>query len=61
MSVLIWIALLVGIFVWPEATLCVVLFQAGYPILAVLAIFATFFNGRDIVKNKIKEAKEVQS
>lgn len=51
---LITLALLVGIFVWPEATLCVVLFQAGHPILGVLAILATYFNVRDLVKARLK-------
>lgn len=57
MGMIIWVLLLIGIFVWPEATLCVVLWQAGYPLLAILAIFATFFNGRDIVKKKYNEYK----
>ena len=60
MSLLISLALLIGIFTWPEATLCFVLFQAGHPLLGLLAIFATFFNGRDFLRNKFyKIGKDV--
>jgi hypothetical protein len=52
---LLWILVLLGILVWPELTLCVLLFFYGHPILAVVAFIASFYNGKEFVWDKIKD------
>jgi hypothetical protein len=53
-----WFLLLLGILLWPEATLCVVLFVAGYPVLGIISIAASFWSVKDqIVKFITAEGK----
>jgi len=52
---LLWILVLLGILVWPELTLCVLLFFYGHPILAVVAFVASFYSGKQFVWDKIKD------
>ena len=50
-----WLLVLVGILVWPELTLCVLLFMYGHPVLAVVAFLASFWSGKQVAMEKIKE------
>lgn len=48
------IALIAGIFIWPEMTFCVFLMLSGYPVVGVIALFATFWSGSKVVMKGIK-------
>lgn len=54
---LLWLLVLVGILVWPELTLCVLLFLYGHPVLAVVAFLASFWSGKQAIMNKVTEDK----
>lgn len=44
--------LLVGIVVWPELALCVLLFASGHPILGIIALLTTFCSGSRLMVNR---------
>ncbi len=49
---------LLGIFVWPELTLCVILWMLGHPYLGVFALlFASTTSVKTVVRTKIVERK----
>lgn len=52
-SLFLWCVLFVGILVWPEMTLAVILFYHGYWVLGIVALLASFYSGKDFVKGKL--------
>ena len=43
-----------GILIWPELTLCIILWQLGHPILGIIAlIFASATSVKTIIREKI--------
>lgn len=49
-----WVVLLLGILVWPQMALCVLLYYHGYWILGTVALVASFYSGKDFVHDKIR-------
>lgn len=48
---------IVGILVWPEMTLCVILWMLGHEVLGVFALlFASTTSVKEVVKTKIIDA-----
>ena len=44
----------IGIILWPELTLCIILWMLGYPILGIIAlIFASTTSVKTIIREKI--------
>lgn len=43
----------IGLLVWPELTLCIILWSLGHPILGVLALFTSFGSTKTIVQERI--------
>jgi len=44
----------IGILVWPELTLCIILWMLGHPILGIVAfIFASTTSVKTIIREKI--------
>lgn len=50
---------LVGIFVWPELTFAIILWQLGHPVLGTIAFFVTEFtsNIKTVVKERFIDAR----
>jgi hypothetical protein len=44
---------LIGLFVWPGLTLCIILWSLGHPILAIIALFLTESTTK--IRNVVKE------
>ena len=49
-----------GILVWPELTLCVILCLLGHPILGIIAFFSANSKTRKYVKEKIIDSRTGQ-
>lgn len=52
-SLFMWVVLLLGIIVWPQMTLCVILYYHGYWVLGTVALVASFYSGKDFVHKKL--------
>lgn len=49
---------LIGIFVWPELTLCIILWMLGHPVLGIIALVcASTTSVKTIVREKIIDSR----
>jgi hypothetical protein len=42
----------IGLLIWPELTLCIILWSLGHPILGIIALFTTFGSATTVIKEK---------
>jgi len=48
----------IGILVWPELTLCIILWMLGHPLLGLMALlFGSTTNIKEVVKKQIVDSR----